>query len=70
MLDHENKKEIDSITKQCLEQFNFVQEKHGVSVSKIHIQAEKCLVKDYLAYMNFSSFLCGVVECETHLSNK
>ncbi|XP_030926960.1 kinesin-like protein KIN-5B [Quercus lobata] len=48
MLDHENKKEIDSITTSCLDQIKLIQETHGTSISDIRSQAEKCLVKDYL----------------------
>ncbi|KAK7267545.1 hypothetical protein RIF29_20221 [Crotalaria pallida] len=55
MLDHGNKKEIDSVTRQLLEQLNSVQDKHGESISNIHLQAEKCLVKDYVVDQNTSS---------------
>lgn len=50
MLDHENKKEIDSMTTQLLEQLNSLQVKHGGDISDIHVQSEKCLIKDYLVY--------------------
>lgn len=50
MMDHENKKEIDSMTTQLLEQLSSLQDKHGGNVSDINIEAEKCLVKDYLVY--------------------
>lgn len=53
MLDHENKKEMDSMTTQWLEQLNSLQDKHGEDISNIHVQAEKCLVKDYLVYRIF-----------------
>ena len=48
MLDHVNKKEIDSMTTLCLDQIKLIQEMHGTNVSDIRSQAEKCLVKDYL----------------------
>ncbi|XP_065625906.1 kinesin-like protein KIN-5B [Quercus suber] len=48
MLDHEIKKEIDSMTTLCLDQIKLIQETHGTSISDIRSQAEKCLVKDYL----------------------
>lgn len=47
-LDHENKKEIDSMTTSCLGQAKSMQEKHGESISNIRSQAEKCLTKDYM----------------------
>jgi len=50
MMDHENKKEIDSMTTQLLEQLNSLQDKHDGDISDINIEAEKCLVKDYLVY--------------------
>ncbi|KAK2401352.1 kinesin protein KIN-5D [Trifolium repens] len=55
MMDHENKKEIDSMTTQWLEQLISLQDKHGEDVSDIHIQAEKSLVKDYLVDKHTSS---------------
>ncbi|XP_058764607.1 kinesin-like protein KIN-5B [Vicia villosa] len=55
MLDHENKKEIDSMTTQWLKQLNSLQDSHGGDISDIHGQAEKSLVKDYLVDMNTSS---------------
>jgi len=51
MLDHENKKAIDSMTTTWLEQLNSLQDKHGEDVSNIHVQAEKSLVKDYLVHI-------------------
>ena len=48
MLDHVNKKEIDSMTTLCLDQIKLIQETHGTNISDIRSQAEKCLVKDYL----------------------
>lgn len=51
MLDHENKKEMDSMTTRWLEQLNSLQDKHGEDVSNIHVQAEKSLVKDYLVHI-------------------
>jgi hypothetical protein len=57
MMDHENKKEIDSMTTQWLEQLISLQDKHGEDVSDIHIQAEKSLVKDYLVYKIFFPFV-------------
>jgi len=53
MMDHENKKEIDSMTTQLLEQLSSLQDKHGGNVSDINIEAEKCLVKDYLVYQSY-----------------
>ncbi|WJX11811.1 Kinesin-like protein KIN-5B, variant 2 [Trifolium repens] len=55
MMDHENKKEIDSMTTQWLEQLISLQDKHGEDVSDIHVQAEKSLVKDYLVDKHTSS---------------
>ncbi|XP_004494989.1 kinesin-like protein KIN-5B [Cicer arietinum] len=55
MLDHENKKEIDSMTTQLLEQLNSLQVKHGGDISDIHVQSEKCLIKDYLVDKHTSS---------------
>ncbi|XP_061351325.1 kinesin-like protein KIN-5B [Gastrolobium bilobum] len=55
MMDHEHKKEIDSMTTRWLEQLNSVQDKHGESISNIHVQAEKCLAKDYMVDQNTSS---------------
>ncbi|OIW20314.1 hypothetical protein TanjilG_08288 [Lupinus angustifolius] len=55
MLDHENKKEIDSMTGQLLEQLNSVQDNHGESISNIHVHAEKCLVTDYMVDQNTNS---------------
>ncbi|KAK7355667.1 hypothetical protein VNO80_14927 [Phaseolus coccineus] len=52
ILDHENKKAIDSMTTRWLEQLNSLQDKHGKDVSNIHVQAEKNLVKDYLVDEN------------------
>ncbi|XP_014514881.1 kinesin-like protein KIN-5B [Vigna radiata var. radiata] len=52
MMDHENKKAIDSMTTRWLEQLNSLQDKHGEGVSNIHVQAEKSLVKDYLVDQN------------------
>lgn len=52
ILDHENKKAIDSMTTSWLEQLNSLQDKHGKDVSNIHVQAEKNLVKDYLVDEN------------------
>ena len=70
MQDHDNKKEIDSMTRQWLEQLNSVQEKHGESVSNIHVQAEKSLVKDYLVYEIFIFTLWSFYFLdEIHLSN-
>ncbi|MED6172733.1 hypothetical protein PIB30_118108 [Stylosanthes scabra] len=54
MLDHETKREIDCMTKQWLEQLNSVQQKHDESISKICVQADKSLVKDYLVDKNKS----------------
>ncbi|KAJ7977073.1 Kinesin-like protein [Quillaja saponaria] len=48
MLDHENKKQIDSITVLCMEQLKAIQEKHGEDVSNIQSQSENCLIKNYL----------------------
>lgn len=50
MLDHENKKGIDSMTTQLLEELHSAQEKHGESIASIQVQAEKSLEKDYLVY--------------------
>ncbi|KAJ1391346.1 P-loop containing nucleoside triphosphate hydrolase [Sesbania bispinosa] len=55
MLDHEHKKEIDSMTTRWLEQLNSLQNKHCEDTSNIHVQAEKSLVKDYLIDENTSS---------------
>ncbi|KAE9619448.1 putative plus-end-directed kinesin ATPase [Lupinus albus] len=55
MLDHENKKDIDSMTRRLLEQLNFVQDNHGESISNIHVHAEKCFVTDYMVDQNTSS---------------
>ncbi|KAK7345653.1 hypothetical protein VNO77_16261 [Canavalia gladiata] len=55
MLDHENKKEMDSMTTRWLGQLNSLQDKHGEDISNIHVQAEKCLVKDYMVDQNASS---------------
>ncbi|KAK7279432.1 hypothetical protein RJT34_24485 [Clitoria ternatea] len=55
MLDHENKKEMDSMTTRCLEQLNSFQDKHGEHTSNIRLQAEKYLVKDYLVDQKASS---------------
>ena len=47
------------MTTRWAEQLNSVQDKHGENISKIQVQAEKCLVKDYmveppsLLYENF-----------------
>lgn len=51
MLDHENKKAIDSMTTRWLEQLNSLQDKNGEDVSNINVQAEKSLVKDYLVHI-------------------
>lgn len=48
VLDHKNKKEIDSMTARWLEQLTSLTHKHGEDISNIHDQAEKSLVKDYL----------------------
>lgn len=48
MLDHENKKEIDSMTTRWFEQLNSLQNKHGEDISNINVQAEKSLIKDYM----------------------
>ncbi|CAJ2627591.1 unnamed protein product [Trifolium pratense] len=55
LMDHENKKEIDSMTTQWLEQLISLQDKHGEDISDIHVQAEKSLVKDYLVDKETSS---------------
>ncbi|KAG5112882.1 hypothetical protein AAZX31_13G116600 [Glycine max] len=55
MLDHENKKAIDSMTTRWLEQLNSLQDKNGEDVSNINVQAEKSLVKDYLVDHNARS---------------
>lgn len=55
MMDHENKKEIDSVTTQLLEQLSSLQDKHGGNISDINIEAEKCLVNDYLVDKHTSS---------------
>ncbi|KAL2323334.1 hypothetical protein Fmac_027713 [Flemingia macrophylla] len=52
VMDQENKKEIDSMTTKWLEGLNLLQDKHGADVSNINVQAEKCLVKDYLVDQN------------------
>lgn len=57
MMDHENKKAIDSMTTRWLEQLNSLQDKHGEGVSNIHVQAEKSLVKDYLVHTLWSHFV-------------
>jgi len=57
ILDHENKKAIDSMTTSWLEQLNSLQDKHGKDVSNIHVQAEKNLVKDYLVHILGSYFV-------------
>lgn len=57
MLDHENKKEIDSMTTQWLKQLHSLQDKHGGDISDIHGQAEKSLVKDYLVYIVLFTFV-------------
>ncbi|XP_027366891.1 kinesin-like protein KIN-5B [Abrus precatorius] len=54
MLDHENKKEIDSMSTRWLELLNSLQDKHSEDISNIHVQAEKCLVRDYLVDQNAS----------------
>lgn len=56
MLDHENKKAIDSMTTRWLEQLNSLQDKNGEDVSNINVQAEKSLVKDYLVKFSLWSF--------------
>lgn len=48
VLDHENKKELDSISTSCLEELKSTQDNHGRTISKIRDQAEQCLIKDYL----------------------
>ncbi|OMO72729.1 hypothetical protein CCACVL1_17628 [Corchorus capsularis] len=48
LCDRETKKEMDSLTKLCLEQLETVQENHCESISNIRREAEKCLIKDYL----------------------
>ncbi|KAF7818539.1 kinesin-like protein KIN-5B [Senna tora] len=48
MVDHENKKEIDSISRQLLEKLHSVQEKHGESILSIQAETEKSLEQDYL----------------------
>ncbi|XP_057427168.1 kinesin-like protein KIN-5B [Lotus japonicus] len=55
VLDHKNKKEIDSMTARWLEQLTSLTHKHGEDISNIHDQAEKSLVKDYLVDQNTSS---------------
>lgn len=55
LLDHENKKEMDSMMTRWLEQLNSLQDKHGEDVSNIHVQAEKSMVKDYLVDQNGTS---------------
>lgn len=47
-LDHENKKELDSISISCLDELKSTQDNHGRTISKIRDQAEQCLIKDYL----------------------
>ncbi|KGN54222.1 kinesin-like protein KIN-5B [Cucumis sativus] len=47
-LDHENKKELDSISTSCLDELKSTQDNHGRTISKIRDQAEQCLIKDYL----------------------
>ncbi|KAL1330140.1 kinesin-like protein KIN-5B [Arachis ipaensis] len=54
MLDHETKREIDSMTKQWLEQLNSVQQKHDENISNISVQADKSLVLDYVVDKNTS----------------
>lgn len=47
-LDHETKKEFDSMYSLCAEQLNHIREKHGESILNIRNRAEQCLRKDYL----------------------
>ncbi|EEF29376.1 kinesin-like protein KIN-5B [Ricinus communis] len=48
MRDRESKKEIESISTQCLDQLKSIQENHGQSIANIRSKAEKSLTKDYL----------------------
>lgn len=49
--DHENNKEIDSMTTKWFEHVNSAQEEHGGSISNIRVQAEKCHVNFSLIIM-------------------
>ncbi|KAA8518861.1 hypothetical protein F0562_016365 [Nyssa sinensis] len=47
-LDHESKKEMDSMSTLYLNQLKSIREFHGESISNIRNRAEQCLRKDYL----------------------
>uniref|UniRef100_A0A5B7BVW2 Kinesin motor domain-containing protein n=1 Tax=Davidia involucrata TaxID=16924 RepID=A0A5B7BVW2_DAVIN len=47
-LDHETKKEMDSMSTLCLDQLKSIRELHGESISNIRNRAEQCIRKDYL----------------------
>ncbi|CAK9320007.1 unnamed protein product [Citrullus colocynthis] len=54
-LDHENKKELDSISTSCLDELKSTQDNHGRTISKIRDWAEQCLIKDYLVDQHSNS---------------
>lgn len=47
-LDHESKKQFDSISSLCLEQLELTREKHSEGILNIRNRVEHCLKKDYL----------------------
>ncbi|KAM7509768.1 hypothetical protein LguiB_008643 [Lonicera macranthoides] len=51
-MDHETKKELDSMSTLCLDQLKSIREKHSGSISNIRSRAEHCLRKDYLVDQN------------------
>ncbi|KAF6144542.1 hypothetical protein GIB67_024005 [Kingdonia uniflora] len=46
-LDHEAKKEIESLSHLCLDQLKSVQYNHGEGISGIRNNADQCLRKEY-----------------------
>ncbi|KAK3016108.1 hypothetical protein RJ639_006352 [Escallonia herrerae] len=48
VLDHETKRELDSMSSLYADQLKSVREKHGQSILDIRNRAEQCLKKDYL----------------------